>query len=805
MAFLQKSGTEHYFFADRYIGSNARIKVFHYITPDTFATVEAADYFQVEWNGAINPGDIIHVRQVTDRNDLSTLVAERFYRVVSRSGSTLVIEPQSWEIDAFGGAFVSIREYGGLGDDATDNGLAVLAMEAAHPGKAFLLPSGTYRVNELVHKPVGHYFGPGKMRFTNAGNPDVDDEIWGGSRIPTPIWGAGAPKFPNVIRGINSGGALVPTDAGSEANFIDGFETANLLSGNTSNNTYISHYAGRGATGGSFNTAVGFGALQFATLPDRNTAVGANAGKEALCAEPWTIQGSDYYDADAIVFGALDTRMFGGDDEDPSTIGWIDKFPGVVDFWFDASFLPTIAARHVIAGGRPKAEFLPSIATHRTGNLFIGRDSGIHLSQSADSGFVQYKCGAGLVKASNVTAMGKGAGQNAFYWTDSVIQGSYACSTTVRIHQTVVNGKGALRHAASASNTVVSGFEAAEELGKEYVMATIDDFDGVNHNVIFGSQTARKVGTAINSIVIGSQTVHTAVDIALDSDIIIGFQAGDNIGTGVSYTETAGHRIIIGTEGAEGSKQGGYFWLGDETLHARALISGDLQFGRVAIGANPWTNATTSTTKDKYSKVFNVYERVSDTLIAWNDLTDHGWNTTWNDAGTTFTGLKLNVTNTASAAASLLADLQIGGVSFWKVAKTGAMTSTGGTVTTSTPLWNLTQTWNAAQTFNAILVDITSTSANAASTFIDMKDDTVSKFSVTMGGLLTIAGALAVGDAATTRTNLGVIALTQQTGEADLVAITGGEVPTEVEHNLLITKINAIEAKLEASGLFTTV
>lgn len=35
---------------------------------------------------------------------------------------------------------------------------------------------------------------------------------------------------------------------------------------------------------------------------------------------------------------------------------------------------------------------------------------------------------------------------------------------------------------------------------------------------------------------------------------------------------------------------------------------------------------------------------------------------TWNDAGVTFTGLKLNVTNTASAAASKLLDLQVGGV-----------------------------------------------------------------------------------------------------------------------------------------------
>lgn len=44
---------------------------------------------------------------------------------------------------------------------------------------------------------------------------------------------------------------------------------------------------------------------------------------------------------------------------------------------------------------------------------------------------------------------------------------------------------------------------------------------------------------------------------------------------------------------------------------------------------------------------------------------------TWNDAGTTFTGIKMNITDTASAAGSLLMDLQVGGVSQFAVDKTG--------------------------------------------------------------------------------------------------------------------------------------
>lgn len=50
---------------------------------------------------------------------------------------------------------------------------------------------------------------------------------------------------------------------------------------------------------------------------------------------------------------------------------------------------------------------------------------------------------------------------------------------------------------------------------------------------------------------------------------------------------------------------------------------------------------------------------------------------TWNSGATAFTGWKLNVTDTASAAGSLLLDLQVGGVSKFSVRKDGLVTSSG--------------------------------------------------------------------------------------------------------------------------------
>jgi hypothetical protein len=51
---------------------------------------------------------------------------------------------------------------------------------------------------------------------------------------------------------------------------------------------------------------------------------------------------------------------------------------------------------------------------------------------------------------------------------------------------------------------------------------------------------------------------------------------------------------------------------------------------------------------------------------------------TWNNVDTTFTGVKFNVTDTASAAGSLLLDLQSGGVSRCSVRKDGFLTTSNG-------------------------------------------------------------------------------------------------------------------------------
>jgi hypothetical protein len=86
--------------------------------------------------------------------------------------------------------------------------------------------------------------------------------------------------------------------------------------------------------------------------------------------------------------------------------------------------------------------------------------------------------------------------------------------------------------------------------------------------------------------------------------------------------------------------------------------------------------------------------------------------TTWNNVATTFTGIKLNVTDTASAAASLLMDLQVGGSSQLSVAKNGdllkstdtlldgAFYRSGGSFTSNNSIYTLRQSAGNASWLN---------------------------------------------------------------------------------------------------------
>jgi hypothetical protein len=181
------------------------------------------------------------------------------------------------------------------------------------------------------------------------------------------------------------------------------------------------------------------------------------------------------------------------------------------------------------------------------------------------------------------------------------------------------------------------------------------------------------------------------------------------------------------------------------------------------------------------------------------DMTD-----TWNAGATTFTAIKMDVTDTASAAGSLLLDLQVGGTSRFSVSKTGVIitgslgvsASTfltfGGTtaafpalkrsgttlavrladdtadapltasalVSTASPvnttsiaalgysltgsdassLFDVSGTWNTTGTPTLLKANVTDTASNAASLLLDLQVGGTSRVAVTKGGHIVQAG-----------------------------------------------------------------
>ena len=174
---------------------------------------------------------------------------------------------------------------------------------------------------------------------------------------------------------------------------------------------------------------------------------------------------------------------------------------------------------------------------------------------------------------------------------------------------------------------------------------------------------------------------------------------------------------------------------------------------------------------------------------------------TWNNGATVFSAIKMDVTDTASDAASLLMDLLVGGASKFKVDKAGSVTLGGGLTveassllrmggaTASYPAFkrssttiqarladdsalaalaarsialgsvadavpvaatqtlsaanaqsvlDLAATWNTSGTPTALKVNVTDTASNAASLFLDFQVGGSSKFAVAKTGRLTL-------------------------------------------------------------------
>ena len=151
---------------------------------------------------------------------------------------------------------------------------------------------------------------------------------------------------------------------------------------------------------------------------------------------------------------------------------------------------------------------------------------------------------------------------------------------------------------------------------------------------------------------------------------------------------------------------------------------------------------------------------------------------TWNSGGTTFTAQRMDITDTASDAASLLADWKVGGSSVWNVRKDGrttarSLTLNGGTITANAPIIDASRTWNnAGVTFTGIKLALTNTASASASLPLSITSGGTNLLSLGIATSSTDSGIFVGSSNAFFRSS--VSANVFEIGNGSTVAISGG-------------------------------
>ena len=142
----------------------------------------------------------------------------------------------------------------------------------------------------------------------------------------------------------------------------------------------------------------------------------------------------------------------------------------------------------------------------------------------------------------------------------------------------------------------------------------------------------------------------------------------------------------------------------------------------------------------------------------------------WNAAGVTFTGMKVNVTDTASASGSLLQDFQVGGVSKFSITKAGAVTAASNLSVATGAVYQIngTSVLSATTLGSSVVTSSLTTVGTLSAGAVPASLVTAGTFGA---GAYTFPGALAITGAltgATTGAFSGLITSTSDTGGLQL-------------------------------------
>ena len=200
--------------------------------------------------------------------------------------------------------------------------------------------------------------------------------------------------------------------------------------------------------------------------------------------------------------------------------------------------------------------------------------------------------------------------------------------------------------------------------------ATVPVFDSTNAGLVGGS------GGGTTNFLRADGTWTTPAGGVAGSDTQVQFNDGGAAGgdTGLTFNKTT-NALTVGASTVDG---------GSATVYGDINLDDGGSFSTTVQSVTPTANRTISF-PDATGTVALV--NGADGTVQYNDAgtlkgnSDFTVDPDWNDTLVTFTGLKLNVTDTASASDSKLLDLQVGGTTKAKITSTGqlflASTSSG--------------------------------------------------------------------------------------------------------------------------------
>ena len=469
----------------------------------------------------------------------------------------------------------------------------------------------------------------------------------------------------------------------TNSNFIG--NGAGLFAYYTVQSNFIGNEAGRNASGVNqsnfFGTQSGFGANS-----NYSNFFGYQSGKSF---------GSNYVGSNNIIIGTnislpngvtnsinlggvlFGTGTYSATTGNPSITGQTNGRIGI-------NVVTPLQALHVSGGTLINGGLTATTISATTYNGYVPLSATPITVVSGSSLFSTAFTGTGL-NASAVTNsifFGVDAGRGAQFSIGSNFIGQNAGNGATSANDSNFFGGDAGNAASGASGSNFFNFQA----GRGARDATSSNFFGGNagyfaigasNSNFFGNSTGYQATGATNSNFFGTQAGYTARNASYSN--LFGYYVGKSF----TNNDIGSNNIIIGTNislpsGATNSINIGGVLFGTGTYSALSVnpsITGQTN-GRIGIGVvNP--TQTLHVSGNTFLEGFLIVSGTTAAIGGSNAGSLLNLQQTWNTTGAP-TAVKLNVTDTASASASLLMDLQVTGNSKFSVAKDGAVFAANG-------------------------------------------------------------------------------------------------------------------------------